>query len=54
MQCVLYHLAQIPILSTAPQGVQIITGTINKENMRVNYRKAVLQEELLSLTSLPR
>lgn len=48
-----HNLAQIPIPSTAPQGVQIITGAINKENVCVNFWKAVLQEELLSLMSLP-
>lgn len=48
-----YNLAQIPILSTAPQGVPIMIGAINKEKMHVNYWKAVLQEELVSLVSLP-
>lgn len=49
------HPAQIPLLSAAPtpQGVQIITGAINKEQIHVYYWKAVLQEELLSLISLP-
>lgn len=42
------------VLLAAPQGVQTIAGAINKEQMRVNYWKAVWQEELLSLLSLPR
>lgn len=48
-----YNLAEIPILSTAPQGVPIMIGAINKEKMHVNYWKAVLQEELVSLISFP-
>lgn len=44
MQCVhsrQCNLAQVPSLSSAPQGVQIVTGAINKEKMRVSYWKAV-------------
>lgn len=48
-----YNLAQTPVLSAAPPRSSITTGAMKEEKMHVGYWKAVLQEELVSLISLP-
>ena len=48
-----YNLAQTPVFSAAPPRSSITTGAMKEEKMHVGYWKAVLQEELVSLISLP-